>query len=293
MDFSVLMSVYKNEKVAFFKEAMNSVIDQTMPPEEIVLVRDGVVYQELQEAIDEYLSKYPSLFTYIPLEENGGLGNALRIGLAKCRNELVARMDTDDVCVCDRFEKQVACFEKNPRLDMVGGNIAEFTESIEQIIDYRCVPQTHDEIIERLKSRSPFNHQTVMFKKQSVLNVGNYETFYLFEDWYLWIRMFLGECIFENVQDVLVNVRITGMANRRGGMKYYKSCQNLLKYMLRNKVINRATYMKSNAVRFCGYVLFPNKLREWAYKKFLRNTDNTNSSVNEKTSQGVEINAGK
>ena len=201
MRFSVLMSVYKNEKVDFFKQAMDSVLSQTLPPEEIVLIRDGQVPEELQMAIDEYIVRYSQLFTYIPLEENKGLGNALMLGVEKARNELIARMDTDDICVLDRFEKQIRFMEENPQVDMVGANIAEFTKMPENIIDYRTVPSTHEQIIDLMKSRNPFNHMTVVFRKQSILNAGNYQSFYLFEDWYLWLRMYLQGCKFANFED--------------------------------------------------------------------------------------------
>lgn len=277
MQFSVLMSVYKNEKVEYFKVAIDSVLNQTVRPNEIVLIRDGEVYEELQLAIDEYISEYPELFTYIPLEQNGGLGNALKIGSEICKYELVARMDTDDICVSDRFEKQLKCFEENPFLDMVGGNISEFLDDPNNVIDYRCVPKTHEEIIERMKSRSPFNHMTVMFKKQAVLDAGNYQPFYLLEDWYLWVRMFLNEQRFYNIQDVLVNVRISGMADRRGGGKYYKSCKKMLRFMLDNKVIEKTAYFKLKMIRFCGHVVLPSKMRKWAYERFLRSKKNTKS----------------
>lgn len=293
MQFSVLMSVYKNEKTEYFKQAIDSVIHQTMPPTEIVLVRDGMVYDELQEAINQYLEAYPNLFTYIPLEENGGLGKALRTGLLQCKYDLVARMDTDDICVSDRFEKQLAVFANNPMVDMVGGNIAEFAESIEVILDYRCVPYTDEAIKERVKSRSPFNHVTVMFKKEAVLKAGNYEPFYLFEDWYLWIRMFLSGCTFGNLNEVLVYVRICGMSARRGGMKYFKSCKKLLQFMRQNGIISRVEYLKSGFIRFNGYVVCPNKVRELAYKKLLREknvqeTESVSTATVEKEKRYIE-----
>ncbi len=270
MQFSVLMSVYKNEKVDFFRQAMDSVLNQTVMPTEIVLVRDGLVYDALQETIDEYLEKYDRLFTYIPLEENGGLGNALRIGLENCRCELVARMDTDDVCIPDRFEKQLNYLSEHPEVDMVGGNIAEFKDDITNITDYRCVPSSNLEIKSRMKSRCPFNHVTVMFRKKSVMDVGNYQSFYLFEDYYLWIRMQIAECCFANVDDVLCNVRVSDMASRRGGMKYFKSYKQLLKFMKQNRVVTTFEYVKYSIFRFSVYVLCSNKMREWTYKKFLR-----------------------
>lgn len=270
MQFSVLMSVYKNEQVEFFKQSVDSVLNQSVVPEEIVLIRDGEVPENLQNAIDEYLKTYPTLFTYIPLEKNQGLGNALRIGAEKARNELIARMDTDDICVPDRFEKQIRFMEENPQVDIVGGNIAEFMETPEKIIDYRVVPSTHSEIVGFIKKRCPFNHMTVAFRKSSVLKAGNYQTFYLFEDWYLWLRMYLQGCKFANLEDTLVHARVSEMASRRGGLKYYKSCKKLLKFMREKKIIGLGGYVKASIIRFCGYVLIPNKLRAWCYKKFLR-----------------------
>lgn len=268
--YSVLLSIYKNEKVDFFIQAIDSLLAQTIPPEQIVLVRDGTVYEELQIAIDRYVDHHPDLFTYLPLEQNGGLGNALRYGLPFCRNELVGRMDTDDISVPDRFEKQLAFMEENADVDIVGGNIAEFVSEPTKIADFRVVPQTHEEISKLLQSRSPFNHVTVVFKKSALEKVNSYESFYLFEDWYLWVKMYLSGAKFANINAVLVNVRISDMASRRGGMKYYRSCVRLLKFMKKNRVIGFGKYMKSRIVRFCGYVLLPNKMREWAYKKFLR-----------------------
>lgn len=270
MKFSVLISVYKNEKTDYFRQAMESLLNQTAKPEQIVLVRDGEVYEELQSVIDSYVDAYPSVITYVPFEKNGGLGNALRHGLSYCRNELVARMDSDDISVSNRFERQLAFFAEHPDVDIVGGNISEFMNSPESIVDYRIVPQTHDDIVSYLKSRSPYNHVTVMFKKSAVENAGSYEPFYLFEDWYLWVRMYLSGAKFANIDAVLVNVRVFDMANRRGGMKYYRSCLELLKFMRDNRVISRASYLKIAAIRFFGYVLLPNKLRAWAYKTFLR-----------------------
>lgn len=289
MQFSVLMSVYKNETVDNFKQAMDSVINQTVSPDEIVLVRDGEVYEKLQEAIDEYLRVYPLLFTYIPLEENGGLGNALRIGLNACRNELVARMDTDDVCVENRFEKQIDYFKKNSHVDIVGGYIAEFRESVDKVIDFRCVPTTDLEIKNRMKDRCPFNHQTVMFKKNAVIKAGNYEHFYLFEDYYLWLRMLILGANFGNLDENLCYVRISNMSRRRGGMKYFKSYVRILKFMKQNRVVTYCEFVKCLIVRFCVYVLCPNKIRESVYRKFLRDKMVTKKNDYEIEKQTQEV----
>lgn len=280
MKYSVLMSVYKNEKVEYFIQAVDSLLNQTIQPEQIVLVRDGGVYEELQNVIDKYVSDYPDVFTYLPLEQNGGLGNALRYGLTYCRNELVGRMDTDDISVPNRFERQLEFMKSNPDVDIVGGNISEFVNDPTKIVNYRMVPQSHEDIVRYLKNRSPFNHPTVMFKKGALERVNSYESFYLFEDWYLWLKLYLAGAIFANMGQILVNMRISGQAKRRGGIKYYRSCVKLLKYMKENRVIGMGTYIKNRIVRFCGYVLLPNKMREWAYKKFLRNNQHSEESNN-------------
>lgn len=280
MNYSVLMSVYKKEKVEHFIQAVDSLLNQTIRPEQIVLVRDGGVYEELQHVIDNYVIDYPTLFTYLPLEQNGGLGNALRYGLTYCRNELVGRMDTDDISAPDRFERQLEFMINNPDVDIVGGNISEFINEPTEIVDYRIVPQTHEEIKMYLKSRNPFNHMTVMFKKTALEKVGSYESFYLFEDWYLWLKMYLSGAKFANINVVLVNVRISDMANRRGGLRYYRSCVKLLKFMKEKHVIGSGEYIKMKMVRFCGYVLLPSKMREWAYKKFLRQHSTKNVRAN-------------
>ena len=287
MKYSVLMSVYKNETVAFFNTAVESLLSQTVPPDEIVLVRDGRVYEELQAAIDGYVTRYPALFTYLPLEENGGLGKALGYGLPHCRNEIVGRMDTDDICLPDRFEKQLDFLASHPEVDIVGGNISEFMGNPEEIVDYRTVPQSHEEIVEYLKSRSPMNHVTVAFRKSAVLKAGSYENFYLFEDWYLWVRLYLDGAKFANLDDVLVNVRVLDMAKRRGGMKYYRSCKRLLKFMKDKGVIGFGAYTETKVVRFCGYVLLPDGLRKWAYQKFLRNDSVKSKEAEEKVTEEV------
>lgn len=273
MKYSVLMSVYKNEKANFFAQAVDSLLNQTVAPDQIVLVRDGEVYSELQETIDRYVNGYPDIFTYLPLDENGGLGKALRYGLEYCRNELVGRMDSDDISVPYRFERQLEFMSNNPDVDIVGGNISEFVSDPAVVADYRIVPQTNDEISAYLKKRNPFNHMTVMFKRSSVEKAGSYEDFYLFEDYYLWVRMYIAGVVFANIDEILVNVRIGDMSSRRGGMRYYRSCARLLKYMRKNHIIGFVDEVKQSTVRFCGYVLLPNKMREWAYKRFLRKND--------------------
>ena len=175
LNFSVVMSVYKNETVENFEAAFNSIINQTAPPEEIVLVRDGPVGELMQTAIDTKV-KENDIVTYVPLQENMGLGNALKEGIKRARNELVARMDSDDISVPNRFELQLKIFEQCPEIDMVGGQVSEFIENIDFPVGKREVPEKHEDIIKYLKKRNAFNHPSVMYKKSAVLKAGNYIT---------------------------------------------------------------------------------------------------------------------
>jgi glycosyltransferase involved in cell wall biosynthesis len=265
------MSVYIKENPAFLKAAMDSMLQQTVQPEQIVLVKDGPLTDELNAVIAEYEALYSAILTVVVSEVNLGLGKALNLGLAHCRNELVARMDTDDIALPDRCEQQLAFFEADPAPDIVGGDIAEFINDVSNIVGKRMVPQTDKAIKEYLKKRCPFNHVSVMFKKSSVLDAGGYMDWFWNEDYYLWIRMYLNGAVFANTGTVLVNVRVgLEMYQRRGGFKYYKSEAELQKYMYKNKVIGFGTYFMNVMKRFIVQVLMPNRLRGWVFRKILR-----------------------
>ncbi len=270
--YSVLMSVYYKEKPEFLKQAVDSMLNQTVKPDEIVMVEDGPLTDELYSVLDEYTQGFPEIFRRVVNETNLGLGKALNRGLEECRNELVARMDTDDISVPERCEKQLAVFAENVELDLVGSNIAEFVTSPEETVSVRKVPCTHEEICQFLKKRCPFNHMSVMFKKSVVLNSGGYLDWHFNEDYYLWIRMYLDGCRFANISENLVNVRVgKEMFARRGGRAYYKSEKNLFKYMYKHKIISWWSYQKSRTVRFIVQVLMTNRMRQWFFNKFARN----------------------
>lgn len=266
---SVLMSVYKNTKADELLQCFDSLLNQSVTASEYVLVEDGAVSDELSAAIAELKDR--TEIKVVPLEQNVGLGLALRAGMEHCTNELIARMDTDDIAEPTRFEKQLARFESDPELSIVGSNIAEFEGSIDNISSYRNVPQSHEDICEFIKRRCPFNHMTVMFKKSEVEKVGGYMDWHYNEDSYLWVRMYLAGCKFYNIQENLVFARIDGNTfKRRGGYKYYKSERDLFKLMKKNKMISGWAYFKAKTMRFIVYVLMPNRMREWAFKKFVR-----------------------
>ena len=272
--FSIAMSVYKSDNPSFFDRALSSITElQTVMPDEIVLVVDGPVSEELNKVIAKYEKKY-DVFNIIRLEKNGGLGNALKIAVENARNELIARMDSDDVSSPTRFEEQLNYLTAHPQTDIVGGDITEFIGTEENMVGKRSVPQTNDEIREYMKTRCAMNHVTVMYKKSSVQAAGGYQDWFWNEDYYLWIRMWLNNAVFANTGTVLVNVRVgEEMYQRRGGDKYFKSEKGLQDYMLQHKMIGVSTYIKNVGKRLIVQKLLPNKLRGWVFRTFARNHD--------------------
>jgi glycosyltransferase involved in cell wall biosynthesis len=267
--FSVSICVYKNDNPGHFKEALESVIKQTRKPDEIVLVVDGPIPESIDEVIKNYEGK--SFFKVIRLPKNVGHGNARRNGLENCSNKLIALMDADDISVPDRFEKQIKCFEQNEDISIVGGNINEFIDSIDNIVGIREVPQEDGEIKEYMKKRCPFNQMTVMFKVSDVIKAGGYKDWYNNEDYYLWIRMYQNGATFKNIKDSLVLVRVgKEMYQRRGGWNYFKSEARLQKYMFKQEIITLITFANNVFIRFIVQVLMPNKIRGLIFKKFAR-----------------------
>lgn len=227
--YSVLMSVYYKENPEYFRLSIESMLNQTLKPDEIVIVKDGLLTDQLNEIIDYYTLNYPDLFTIVPLERNVGLGLALNVGLKFCRNDLVARMDTDDISLQQRCELQVNEFLKDRQLSICGTMIDEFYNNPENVITSRLVPTEHEEIFKFSKRRSPFNHPTVMFKKSEVLRCGGYRDIERKEDFDLFVRMLNNGCKAMNIDKSLLLFRANeGNYERR---KSWVNCKNSIKVM--------------------------------------------------------------
>ena len=268
--FSVIISLYKNDNPGHFKIAMDSIINQTVLPNETVLTIDGPITDGLNELVVGYESKIKYL-KIIRMPHNRGLGIARQIGVEQCSNELIAIMDSDDIAVPYRFERQLQYFEKNPEIDIVGSYVMDFTDNIENVIGIRDVPLKDSDIRKFLKKRCPFTHMTVMFRKEAVIKSGNYQDWHFNEDYYLWCRMFLNGCKFGNIPDVLIYVRVgKDFYNRRGGWKYFISEARLQKYMLDKKIICYYEYIFNVFLRFIVQILMPNTLRGFVFKHFFR-----------------------
>ena len=268
-DYSVLMSVYGKEKPEFLRESMQSMYDQTVPTNDFVLICDGPLTDGLNKVIDEMQGKFGKRLRVIRQKKNMGLGYSLNHGVKECKNELIARMDSDDISVKDRIERQFVVFEKTGA-DVVGGNISEYDEDMVKLIGHRIVPQRNNEIVERIKKRNPVNHMTVVLKKSKVIKVGNYLDMPFFEDYCLWARMLKNNYTFFNIQDDLVKVRGGfGMVERRGGARYIRPIVSFQNYLLKLGLISHWTYVSNIIVRIIVSIL-PSRVRCILYMKKMR-----------------------
>ena len=245
INFSVLISVYDKEKPEYLKASLQSIWDtQTLRPSEIVLVKDGILTSELDEIIDKFQTISP--LKVLKLNHNNGLGIALAKGLNICSNELVARMDSDDISAPDRFEKQLKYMTEHPEIDISGTDIAEFQKSVDQIRSFRRLPSGSHEIYRFAKKRNPLNHMTVIFRKTAVVNAGNYLPFHGYEDYYLWIRMLQKGSLIGNIPEILVFARIgNNMHSRRRGLKLFNQEVKLLHELARINFLNNMEFCKS------------------------------------------------
>lgn len=270
--FSICTSIYKNDKPDYVRVALDSMlVHQSIKPDEIVLVQDGPVPYELSRLLLEYKDNYGNILNIIKLEQNAGLGNALRLGVENAKYNIIARMDSDDICLSDRFEKQLSYLECHPECDIVGGQMTEFIGEPYNIVGRRVVPLTNKEIYQYMKSRCALNHVTVMFRKEAVLKAGNYQDWFWNEDYYLWVRMMMAKCKFANIPDVVVNVRSgADQYARRGGKRYFDSEIGIKKMMLEKGIISKKEYYVNYLERFIIQRIMPNSLRGWVFRTFAR-----------------------
>ena len=272
---SVLLSLYSREKPQFLRESLSSIMEQTAMPAEVVMVLDGPVGDDLLGVLDEFSRREGDVpdFRIVRLEKNMGLGRALSEGLRHCGNELVARMDTDDVMMPQRIDEQYRYMASHPEIAVCGAWIDEFVvqaDGSRHVVSTRRLPVEHDDIFNFGKGRSPMNHPVVMFRKSRVEAAGGYEHFPLFEDYYLWVRMLCCGEKFHNLPESLLWFRLSDdVYKRRGGLRYAMDEVSLQRAIYRLGYISRVTMMKNVAIRFLVR-LMPNGFRALIYKRLLR-----------------------
>ena len=269
--YSVLMSVYKNDDPDFLSIALKSIYDdQTVKPDEIVVVFDGPLTDELYAVLNEFQVGKEDVVKYFPQDENHGLGEALRIGSEKCTCDYILRMDSDDISDPYRFERQIAYVETHPEIDVLGTDIAEFNESIDEEMRIRSCPENHDDIVHMGKKRNPMNHVTVCMKKTALERCGGYKTLLLLEDYYLWLNMIASGCKLANIHESLVYVRVgNGFDSKRGSKERITGWKTLQEFMLEHGMINKREAMM-NMLYIRAFVNTPTGLKKVLYEKLLR-----------------------
>lgn len=270
MNYSVLMSVYYKEKPEYLWQSMDSIFAQSIPTDDFVLVCDGPLNDDLDKVIEEMMAAHADVLKVVRLEKNVGLGNALNHGIKHCRNDLVARMDSDDIARRDRCERQLMVFREHLELSICSGVVEEFSVSTDKIEARRVPPETQEAIISFAKKRNPFNHPCVMYKKSAVEAAGGYQDFYLLEDYYLWIRMLINGAKGYNLQTPLLWMRAgSDMYKRRGGWKYAISQRALFKFMRDSGFIHSGEYVASMLTRGLSSII-PNEIRKLIFMTVMR-----------------------
>jgi O104-antigen biosynthesis beta-1,3-galactosyltransferase len=265
---SVLMSVYEGEAPDYLRQSLQSLAAQTHPADEVVMVEDGPLSEPLRAAIDDFRAVLP--IVSVPLPQCAGLGVALRAGMHACRGEYVARMDSDDISVPERFERQMAFLRAHPEADVVGGAIAEFDRDPGAPHSVRILPAGGLALLRFARYRTPMNHVTVVARKAAVLAAGNYEDGRNFQDYHLWARMLARGFRLRNLREVLVYVRCgNGMTARRGGLAYLKEEIEFQNYLRALGLQSAAGTLVNILIR--GPVrLAPDRLRSLFYRSLLR-----------------------
>lgn len=270
MSYTCLMSIYDKEDPLYLKASLRSILEQTVPPEEILIVKDGRLPDYLEDVLEEYCANYPGVFTIVGYENNQGLWYALKYGVTRCRNQLIMRMDVDDWSSPMRAEKELAVFVNDPSIDCVGTLVVEFQGDIGNEKSYVELPETDCEIEQFGKRRCPFRHPTLMFKKSAVLKAGNYQEMPFFEDYDLYFRMRMTGSNFYNIQERLVYVRVgEDFFYRRGSFSYMKHMLHFKANCLLKGHVNLLDFIATTSPHVV-VSLMPNKLRTFVYTKFLR-----------------------
>lgn len=269
-NYSVLMSVYGKEKAAYLRDSVESMLAQTAPPDDFVLVCDGALTRDLDNVIAQFTECWPGLFQVIRLPCNQGLGKALNVGLQACKHDLVARMDSDDLSVPERCALQLQLFTQRPDLAIVSGTVAEFESDPAHTVSVKTMPRQQDAILQYAKLRNPFNHPAVMYRKSAVLCAGGYQDAPLHEDYDLWVRMLIRGAQGYNLPQVLCYMRVdNGLYARRGGLQYLKHISSFHKKLYQIGFCNRQEYVASVFV-YTVSCLIPAQVRRQLYQKVLR-----------------------
>lgn len=268
-NYSVLTTIYCDDSPVYLKQSIDSMLSQTVLTNDYVIVADGPLSDAQEAVIDKYTSQY-DFFNIVRLTENSGLGVALRAGLQHCKNELVARLDADDISLPERCELQLSLFEREPDLCLVGTDMYEFANDPNIILDIKKMPCTPEEIYKYGKRRNPFNHSSVMFKKSVIEACGSYSNMRRSQDIELWSRLLFTGCKCRNINIPLIKFRCGD--NRIKRKKKWSNIKSDIKIFYRNYKMGYAAFDDFLYVLLTqlGFFILPIKLAGWLYTKMFR-----------------------
>lgn len=284
--FSVLLPVYAGDRADWLRRAYASITsEQDLPPDEVVLVRDGPVPEELEAVITRLREQSEVPVQYVPLPQNLRLAGALSVGLDQCSHEIVARADADDICFPQRFARQIPAMTD---LDLLGSAMVEFgaepqsgAAELQDLASTRSRPETAEEIRTYAAFHNPFNHPSIVFRKSAVRAVGGYQDMPLMEDYWLFVRMIADGARVGNVAEPLVAYRVgEALFERRGGLRALRSDLRFQRGTHALGITTRSQYLRNVALR-AGYRLVPGRLRAWGYDKFVADREERRRPVGE------------
>jgi glycosyltransferase involved in cell wall biosynthesis len=272
--FSVLIPVYIKENPSFLRSSLRSILDeQTIAPDEVVIVEDGPITTAIENVLNDFQTKYATIIKRYKLEKNQGMGVAMNHGLERASFEWIARMDSDDIAAPNRFERQLKFLSKNPSIDVLGSSIEEFNIEPGDLRRVRILPQENDAIISLMKFRNPLNHMTVFFRKELALRAGGYWLHRYNEDYNLWYEMGKIGAKFYNLNENLVLVRVgNNMVGRRSGYGYFRIEKILLKKFFNDRFVTSFEYAYLIVMKFVLRIL-PTSMLKIFYKYFLRKSN--------------------
>lgn len=286
MTFTVLQSVYRKDNPEFLSQSLQSIAENTVLPSAVVLVKDGTLTPELETVIAEWQAKLP--LKVAGYEQNKGLAHALNFGLQFVETELVARMDSDDICFPARFEKQVAQFEADSSLEILGGGIEEFyrEESGAEFRRIRLYPKWTEMKSKTLYRGTPVAHPTLMMKTSLFKEFSYCENTKCNEDIDLWFRLLRAGHKIKTVQEPLLYFRITdGTFSRRSFSKsldeYFIYAKNLRKIngLSKNDIIPLLRLASRFFPRGLNKKLYLSQKRQNLFKENLMKITSLNNQV--------------
>lgn len=274
--FSVLMSVYKNEKPKCLDEALTSIEKQTVVPDEIILVEDGPISNKLKAVIIKHQKNFGKSFKVVVSKRNQGLGAALHLGTTFVSTDWIARMDSDDISVPTRFEIQLKQIANDSSLAVIGGQVQEFAGDPSNIVGYRRVPTSESLLRQFIKWRNPFNHPSVIINRKALQRVGGYISYGNLEDYYLWARIFVHNYHVKNVNQILVKMRVDeGMYYRRGKVSNIKYFYSLRDFLYKHGLLTQRERILSNLIMTVN-ILIPGILRKFIYHHVMHRINGKN-----------------